>query len=55
MSDFLVGVLCTLNVTGETLVLKENFPSIKKGFFGHYVCKVEKKDLCQYKARIFPA
>ena len=43
MSDFVVGALCTLNVTGETLVQKENFLSIKKGFFGHYICKVGKK------------
>ena len=43
MNDFIVGALCTLTVTGETLLIKENFPSIKKGFFGHYVCKVGKK------------
>ena len=43
MSDFVVGALCTLNVTGETLVQKENFPCILKGCLRHYICKVRKK------------
>ena len=30
MCDFVVGALCTLNVTGETLIQKENFPCILK-------------------------
>ena len=43
ISDFEVGALCTFNVTGETLVQKENFPCIRKGCLRHYICKVGKK------------
>ena len=32
----------TENVTGETLVLNKNFPSIKQGFSPHYAEKVGK-------------
>ena len=56
MSDFVVGALCTLTVTGETLVLKKNFPSIRKGFSWHYLCwekgfvPLKSKDFSSIKA-----
>ena len=51
---------CTVNVTGETLVLNKSLPSIKQGFSRHYAGKVskivfpnKKQEFIQHKAGQF--
>ena len=48
-----MGALCTLNLTVETLVQKENFPCILKGCLRHYICKVGKKGFVPVESKDF--